>query len=435
MSLRGRFLAYLIVLHVIFAGLAVYLLSRHRVWLFAVEALFVISLAVGVKLSRDTFRTLGFARHGAVLIKDQEFTSRFLEVNQPEVDELIGVYNLMVDHLRAERTRLQEQQQFLAQIVRASPSGIVILDFDGRVAEVNPSAERLLAQPAATLIGRGLAEIRSPLAEALTSLQSGEARIVGLSGARRVRCQRGAFVDRGFHREFLFIEELTEELRRFEKAAYEKLIRVMSHEVNNTIGASNSLLHSCLTFANRLEPDARPDFQRALRIVIERTDELNGFMRSFADVVRLPPPVKRQAEILPMLEDIVRLVSASPEGSRVTWLWDVADPTVRAMMDRSQMQHALLNVVKNAVEAVDGDGRVRIQVARQNGRATVVVEDSGPGIEPEAQANLFTPFFSTKPGGQGIGLTLVQEILSGHGFEYSLEGPPGGPTRFTVVMS
>ena len=106
-----------------------------------------------------------------------------------------------------------------------------------------------------------------------------------------MKCHHGTFLDRGFPRSFLLVEELTEELRQFERAAYEKLIRVMSHEVNNTVAASNSLLHSSLTYAGELDPANRHDFEQAIGIVIERTEQLSSFMRRFADVFRLPPPL------------------------------------------------------------------------------------------------------------------------------------------------
>jgi two-component system nitrogen regulation sensor histidine kinase NtrY len=103
-------------------------------------------------------------------------------------------------------------------------------------------------------------------------------------------------------------------------------------------------------------------------------------------------------------------------------------------MDRGQMEQALLNIVKNAVEAIDGEGLITLRVTSRSGRTALVIEDSGAGISSDALANLFTPFFSTKPHGQGIGLTLVQEILAGHGFDYTLERTVEDTTRFTVVM-
>ena len=434
MTLRARITAYVVALHLMFGGLAISLFRYNRFWLLAIEAIFALSLAVGVRLGRDALRKLAFAADGLRLIRDEEFTTRFLEVGQPEIDELIAVYNRMVDHLRDERVRLAEQHHFLSQVLQASPSGILVLDFDRRVATINPAAERLLDTAASAIVGRPLNALESPLAATLASLPAGDASVVGLRGARRVKCQHGTFVDRGFVRSFMLVEELTEELRQFERAAYEKLIRVMSHEVNNTVAASNSLLHSSLTYAGQLDPVSRDDFTRAIGIVIERTAQLNTFMRGFADVFRLAPPLLQPTELVGMLEAIVRLLGAKPDAAAITWRWDLQQRAVWVRMDRGQMEQALLNVLKNAVEAIDGAGTIVVRIGSGSGRAILIIEDSGPGISGEAQSNLFTPFFSTKPHGQGIGLTLVQEILTVHGFDYTLERSADDMTRFTILM-
>jgi nitrogen fixation/metabolism regulation signal transduction histidine kinase len=433
-SLRARITIYIVALHLIFGAFAIVLFRTSPFWLLGIEAVFVLSLAIGIHLGRDTFRKLRFAAEGVRLIRDEEFTSRFLEVGQPEVDELIGVYNRMVDHLREERVRLAEQHHFLSQVLQASPSGIIVFDFDERVATINPAAERLLDTRAADVLGRAIDGVDSPLAAAVATLTPGEATVVGLRGARRVKCQRGTFVDRGFVRSFVLVEELTEELRQFERAAYEKLIRVMSHEVNNTVAASNSLLHSSLTYADQLEGSSREDFTQAIGIVIERTAQLNAFMRGFADVFRLPRPHVQPADLVAVLAAIVRLLGARPDARGIEWRWEVDQESVPVLIDRGQMEQALLNVLKNAVEALDGRGTILLKISAGPERAVLVVEDSGPGLSSDAQANLFTPFFSTKPHGQGIGLTLVQEILTGHGFDYTLERTPDNTTRFTIVM-
>ncbi|MEP6914066.1 MAG: ATP-binding protein [Acidobacteriota bacterium] len=434
MSLRWRSIAYLVGIHLIFAGLGVYLFLRNPFWLFGVEAILIVSLVMGLRLSREIYSQLGLAAEGLRLIRDEEFTSRFLPVGQPEIDELIGVYNRMVDHLRDERVRLAEQHQFLSQVLQVSPSGIVILDFDQRVTSLNPAAERLLDRPASAVAGRRLDGLGAPLAEALATLAPGEARVVGLLGARRVKCQHGTFIDRGFPRSFMLVEELTEELRQFERAAYEKLIRVMSHEVNNTVAASNSLLQSSLTYAADLDVVNRPDFEQAIGIVIERTAQLSTFMRGFADVFRLPPPLPQPCDLVAVLEGLARLVSARPDAAGVTWQWELDRPSVQVAIDRGQIEQALLNILKNAIEAIDGRGTIIVRLTSAARSVTLAIEDTGPGMTSEAQSNLFTPFFSTKPHGQGIGLTLVQEVLSGHGFNYALERTPQATTRFTIAI-
>jgi signal transduction histidine kinase len=130
----------------------------------------------------------------------------------------------------------------------------------------------------------------------------------------------------------------------------------------------------------------------------------------------------------------VRLLGARPDASRIRWAWEPGRSPVYVEIDRGQMEQALLNIFNNAIEAVNGEGTITVRVTPGTARTTLTIEDSGPGIAPEAQSNLFTPFFSTKPHGQGIGLTLIQEVLAGHGFHYALERTADNTTRFTIVL-
>ncbi len=430
MSLRFKFILYLIAVHLLFAGVAIYLLMKHRIWLLAVEAVFIVSLYVGLRLIRQLFNTIELVNTGAQFIQDSDFTSRFSEVGQPELDRLIAVYNRMADHLREERTRMQEQNYFLDKVLAASPSGIVTLDFDGRIAMVNPAVEQILQLASSELIGKRLSELNSAVASAMEDIKLGESLVLPLTGRRRVRCYRSQFLDRGFTRDFLLIEELTEELRQAEKTAFEKIIRMMSHEVNNSVGSANSLLHSCLHYASQLSAEDRQDFEQALRVVISRTDHLNQFMRNFADVFRLPLPNLQSCDVRALIENVALLFRAEL-ASRKIELKFVADPEIESVkLDRSQMEQVFINVLKNAMEAIGQQGTITVRF----GKPFVAIEDTGSGISPTVRTNLFTPFFSTKENGQGIGLTLVQEILEGHGLEFSLESQPNQPTRFTIFF-
>ncbi len=448
MSLRVRFTVYLIAVHALLAAAGVYFLRQNRLWLFAVELVFVASLATGVALVRRMFRALAFVGDSAQFLHDSDYTTRFRDVGQPEIDQLIGVYNRMVDSLRAERQRVQEQHYFLGRVLDVSPSGIVVLDLDGRIELVNPAAERLLQRTAGDLRGRPLPAPDVPLLETTASLSPGEARVIAAHGGRRVRVQRGTFLDRGFARSFLLLEELTEELRQSEKAAYEKLIRMMSHEVNNSVGASSSLLQSSLSYSAQLSDDDRADFERALQIAIDRMGQLNVFMRSFADVVRLPPPGRQAVNLVEVLRRIEGLVRADREARGIGWRWAIEEDPAVVTIDPVQIEQALLNIVKNAVEAIDdgaplpagvrrdGDvrGTVTVRLRRVDARWRLEIEDTGPGVTQAVREQLFTPFFTTKPHGQGIGLTVVQEILSNHGFAFSLDSTPPGPTTFTIDL-
>jgi two-component system, NtrC family, nitrogen regulation sensor histidine kinase NtrY len=434
-SLRARFLVYLVILHLLLAALAAWLITTNRLWLFAAELVFVVSFSVGLMLLRSFTHSLDFVRDSAQLLEDSDFMSRVREVGQSDIDRLIRVYNRMVGSLRDERVRLEEQHQFLARVLRESPGGILVLDFDRRVEMTNPAAARLLQTRGADIVGLPLAEIDRPLAAQLDALTAGESHVVSIWGGRRVRAAHGTFVDRGFRRSFYLLEELTEELRQSEKAAYEKLIRLLSHEVNNTVGASNSLLNSCLSYSGQLAADDRADFERAIGVVIGRTAQLNDFMRSFADVVRLRSPIRREVDLAELVQAVAALAKAQADPRGIAVSVEIEPGLAPVFVDRAQIEQALLNVAKNGIEAIGRDGTLTFRAFARDGSRVLEIEDTGPGISPSARDQLFTPFFSTKEGGQGIGLTLVQEILVNHDLDYALEGPAGGPTRFVIVFA
>ena len=430
MSLRLKLILYLLGIHLVFAGVSGYLLIDEKPWLLALEVFFLLSFLAGARLVHHLRVPLDLIGTGAELIGEQDFTSKFIEVGQPEMDRLVEVYNRMIDQLREERTRQEEQHYFMDRILAASPSGIVTLDFEGRIALANPAAARLLGLAGDEAEGRGLDELGTDFGRSLQALAVGESRVLPVQG-RRVRCHKSQFLDQGFPRHFILMEELTEELRLSEKEAYEKVIRLLSHEVNNSTGAVNSLLHSCLNYKDQLREDDRGDFENALRVASGRIDHLSAFMRSYADVVRLPAPRPRPVDLEALLRGIGLLMRAECEDRGIEWDWDVREALAPVAMDEGQMEQVFVNILKNAVEAIGEDGRITIRLGVEE-RPVAVIEDSGPGIDPEVAESLFTPFFSTKENRRGLGLTLVQEILGRHGFAFSLESPAGGPTRFSI---
>ena len=434
MTLKRSFVVYLLVFHLLFIFTGGFLFFSNRVWLFALELALVLSMVWGLALARRFFGALSTGEASAQLLAEADFQSRLRETGREETDQLIRVYNRMAEHLRDERVRLQEQQHLLAKILDVSPSGIVIFDFDGRITFVNAGAGRLFGRNPAAMPGRTLLDLGSPLADAMAGLRAGESRVVPLWGGRRVKCHRGSFIDRGFERAFVLLEELTEELRQHEKAAYEQVIRIMSHEVNNSMGAAHSLLRSCLTYAPQLRESDRGDFETALHVVSQRTQELSDFMKSFAEVVQLPPPRFQPCDLRGLLEAITILLGPAGADRNIEWRWDIRDDLAPVAADRAQMEQVFMNICKNALEAIGRDGTITVRLSMESGRPSVTIEDTGPGIPDSAREHLFTPFFSTKDKGQGIGLTVVQEVLSQHKFDYSLDSRPGGPTRFTIVF-
>jgi len=434
LSLQRKLVVYTVVLHVLLAAAAFYVLIDSGPWLLVVELGLAASAWIGFRLVRRIFVPLDLIQTGAQLIGEKDFTTKFIETGQPEMDRLIHVYNRMIEQLRDERTRLREQHYFMDKILAVSPAGILTFDFDGRVALANPSAERIMQIPAAVLQGETLQAQGSPFADALADLPRGEARVLPLHGSRRIRCLKSHFLDQGFSRDFITMEELTEELRLSERAAYEKLIRMMSHEVNNSVGAVRSLLTSSLNYQDQLRDSDRGDFSNAMAVAISRVENLSEFMNRFSQVVRLPAPEKRPCNLHAMLRDIQTLLEPWSRDAEIVWVWMVETLPPPIPLDQNQMEQVFLNIFKNAIEAIGRAGTIGIRLGQKEDRYFVTIEDSGKGLDPEVRKNLFTPFFSTKTNGQGIGLTLIREILVRHGFEFSLDRPPGGPTQFEICF-
>jgi len=193
-TLRLKFLIYLVTLHLVFAACAVWFLWDRRVWLIAVEVFFAISLSSGVWLLRAYFSPLKLIDSGAQYLRDGELTTRFRETGNKDMDRLIDVYNRMVDQLREERIRNEEQDQLLRKVMAESPGGVITLDVDGKVDTVNPAAEALLHADAASMIGRSLHELGTPFARQLTEIPRDGSRLLSAQGRRRVRCQAATFM-------------------------------------------------------------------------------------------------------------------------------------------------------------------------------------------------------------------------------------------------
>jgi signal transduction histidine kinase len=233
------------------------------------------------------------------------------------------------------------------------------------------------------------------------------------------RCYKAGFINRGFVNHFIVLEELTSEIRAIERKSYEKVIRMMSHEINNSTGAVNSLLDLVLDYKGQLQEEDREEYTQAIQVAIDRNKHLNQFMTNFASVVRVPPPVKEPYDVHRLLQTIHTLLYAGLNKHQIAWQWQLTTQPLIVHIDVQQMEQVVLNVVKNAIEAIGEKGTITVSTHRSPRQ--LIISDTGKGISEEEQKMLFSPFFSTKKTGQGIGLTLTGEILSNHGFAFSLE--------------
>ena len=435
MSLRLKLLLFLLPLYAVLLTLAAQARTTSPALFITCEVVLLGSLVLAWQLYRGFMQPIQLIEAGTAALQAQDFNLKFTPVGQPELDQLIAVYNHMLDALRQERVSQHEQSVLLERLINASPAGILLLDFDGRISSANAAAARALGQPAGALAGQPAAALPAPWGDALAALAAGQPQAVRLPGGQTYRAAAAHFLDRGFQRKFVVLEELTQEIRAQEKQTYEQLIRLVAHEVNNSIGAVNSLLGSFQAYTPQLAPADQADYAQGLAVSITRNTQLADFVAGYARLVRLPPPAPHPTDLHALLRGLGQLLAAQSAAQGVAWHWQLAtDTPLLVPADSQQLTQALLNVAKNALEAIGpAGGHVWVSTTAQP--PTLSIANDGAPLSPAVSQQLFTPFFSTKAGGQGIGLTLVRDILLAHGFAFRLETEASGRTVFSVQLT
>ena len=356
---------------------------------------------------------------GMLLLREQDFSSRLRRVGQTDADNIVDVFNRMMDALKAERLHVREQNQLFDLIFRSSPMGILILDLDRRVDSVNPSGERLLGVSLEAVRGKRLDECSFDLCEDLCSLAMDEVRTVRLTDSNIYRCSRQSFLNGGFRHTFYLVELLTEEVSQAERKAYEKVIRMIAHEVNNTVAGVTSTLDTLETAMEDM-PDSA-ELCELMRVCIERCYNMGRFITNFADVVKIPDPILVHSDLNEVVRVNMQFLETMCGERRIALVMHLSPEPVWVDLDVVLFQQVLVNIFKNAVYIRTSAGSPVLEVA-----------DTGRGIDKETASKLFSPFFSTKPNGQGIGLMLVREVLMKHHCTFSLRTGDDGLTRFTI---
>ena len=359
------------------------------------EGLVVLMLIYLWGVYKKTIRPYDTLISGMELVKELDLTTRLAMSGQHETDIIVRTFNDLLNRLRSEHLTLEEQYTFLSLLIDASPMGIVQCDIDGHITSMNPAA----------------CEFISPsIKEAMRTLPRGETTTIRIPGEPQLfRISHQSFPDRGFQHSFFLIEQLTSEVRRAEKAAYERVIRMIAHEVNNSVAG----------IIGSLTGDEA-----------ERLTALSAFVTRFADVVKIPQPQLQLCDLSEEVEACRPFLENLCTIAHVRINFFLTDEAIPVRLDTVLFQQVLINIVKNAVESIgENDGDITITTSPYK----LVVTDNGHGIPSSVANHLFTPFFSTKPQGQGLGLLLIRDILSSHHCTFSLlTNPNDHLTRFTI---
>ncbi|MEX2467205.1 MAG: ATP-binding protein [Gemmatimonadota bacterium] len=371
---------------------------------------------VTLALREQIVRPLGTLANMLAALREGDFSIRARVVDATDPLSLVfHEVNALEETLRNQRLGAVEATETLRKVLEEIDVAVFAFDPEGTLRIVNRAGERLLGQSAARLIGRAAADLR--LADTLEGIAPRTLEVSFPGGTGRWELRRSVVRQEGSRFQLIALSDLSRALREEERQAWKRIIRVLSHEINNSLTPIKSISGSLQALLSRSEIPGEfgEDAERGLSIISSRAESLGRFMASYARLARLPKP-----ELMPV--DVRALAQGVADFETRLTVEVLAGPAVTIQADPDQLEQALINLVRNAVDATLESGRVRVSIRwlSRNGKLHIVVEDEGPGLADTG--NLFVPFYTTKPGGSGIGLVLSRQIVEAHGGTLELEG-------------
>ena len=409
-----------------------FIATQENGWKFyLIEGIVTLSLFYLLYFYRKVVKPLNSIAGGMDLLQAQDFSSRLAPVGQREADRIVSIFNRMMNQLKEERLHLREQNHFLDLLISTSPMGVIILTLDEQISMANKAAlEFLNENTEEDVLNKTMDQLRGNLAEELNRLPKETTTTIRLSDSHIYRCSHLSFIDRGFAHPFYLIESLTSEVMKAEKKAYEKVIRMIAHEVNNSVAGITSTLDTiddALQSMNDTE-----DIREVMKVCIERSYSMSRFITNFADVVKIPEPQLEEVHLNDRVVACKIFMENLCQNRDIELRLELCKENPMVSMDTALFEQVIINIIKNATESIDTHGKIIIRTSALP--AMLEIGDTGKGISKETETKLFSPFFSTKPNGQGIGLIFIHEVLMKHGCTFSLRTYQDGITRFRICF-
>jgi two-component system, NtrC family, nitrogen regulation sensor histidine kinase NtrY len=376
-------------------------------------------LGFAMALRERVVRPLQTISNLLAALHEEDFSIRARGATHDDaLGELLIEVNSLSETLREQKMGALEATSLLRAVMSEIEVAVFAFDGEQKLRLINRAGEKLLAQPAERLMGQSAAQLGLSEALAVEGFQTQQLSFPGGYGKFGVR--HGNFRQSGLSHDLLVISDLSQALRDEERQAWQRIVRVLGHELNNSLTPIKSIAGSLGSLLGR-QPrpeDWETDVQRGLDVIASRAESLNRFMSAYAQLAKLPQPKKRDINVGALLRRVVELETRLPVNL-------TPGPEMVIQADGDQLEQLLINVIRNAVDAVleHGGGEVAVSWMK-NAQLEITIADNGPGLA--GTTNLFVPFFTTKPKGSGIGLVLSRNIAEAHGGSFTLENKKTG---------
>ncbi|MGK5058162.1 sensor histidine kinase [Janthinobacterium sp. LB2P49] len=417
----------LLVLGIVISLLLAHFLPGQPLLVLAGTLLCVLPVAmITIRAQLQAMLSLFRALSGTVAsYQDGDFGFSLRWPQNDELADLVAAHNALGDVLRRQRLDLVQRELLLDTMVQNTPVAMLLVAEGSAIVYANLAARQLLHH-GRRLEGHHLADIVQQAAPALAEALARRNDGLFTSGEGEqeevYHLARRSFSLNGRKHELLLLRQLTLELRRQEVQTWKKVIRVISHELNNSLAPLASLAHSGAELVRRGQTERLPQI---LATIEERTRHLETFILGYARFAKLPTPRLAPCEWQPFLDGL---------ASQAVFTQDGPPPAQAAVFDAAQMQQALLNLLKNALESGSREEHIGLHVSQAQGQVRIEVRDRGPGMSGAVLENALVPFYSTKRSGTGLGLALAREIAEAHGGRITLANREGGGLAVTLIL-
>lgn len=375
-------------------------------------------------------------------VRNDDSTLNFPEnTGNKSLSELNASLNNVNELIKNIKFDLQEQEQYFKTILEHVSIGIITFNERGNIFLSNTTARKLLNHEHLTHINQ-LMQVDKKLFNAVKELKPGDRQLVSFNNKQEVvqlSLKSTLFKTTQDNFQLVAIQDIKSELETRELESWIKLIRVLTHEIMNTVAPITSLSQTILSYFKNLDgkvPDEKiiANTIKGMEVINERGAGLISFVETYRKLTRLPQPDKKPISVGELFEGIITLINYEPKNKQVKLEREVVPPDLEIMADKKQVTQVLINLLKNALEALSNNenGKIMLKAEiNENGRVQISVTDNGPGISEDVMDKIFVPFFTTKESGSGVGLSLSRQIMQLHGGSLKVDSKPQN-TSFTI---